>query len=153
MLSIIKYQELADRLEKNGEVKFADEDVLIHAYISMNDGYAVDVYDIDEFDFDDADNEPSDGGLCTGEALDAVQFYGENLTGIALESNENYEIIARENKCFAEFISSLGYTQDQISEIAHTGFIADESVQVLLESDNGFAYGFELIAEATKERL
>lgn len=39
-------------------------------------------------------------------------------------ATEDYEMLASENKLMGEFLSNLGYSQEQVSEIANTGALA-----------------------------
>jgi len=69
----------AQILEQQGEVTFYDGD-LYEIYESSNGGYMVDVYEVSEVGLLVGVPESKvltevDGGLCTGSALDAVEFF------------------------------------------------------------------------------
>ena len=59
--------KLAEVLNREGEVIFMDGDCMLHVFESeANEGYMVLVLDEDGYEID--------GGLCTGNAVDAVEF-------------------------------------------------------------------------------
>ena len=58
--------KLAGDLNKNGSVLFKDEnDIIYDIWTASEEGYHIDTY---------CDGEGVDGGLCTGNAVDAITF-------------------------------------------------------------------------------
>jgi len=65
-------------LKSEREVMFADEEIVYVIFESANGGWSVNIYTTDEeIVFCDADNYELkflDGGLCTGDEYDAIEF-------------------------------------------------------------------------------
>lgn len=53
-------------------------------------------------------------------AQEIFNGYYDLIEAIAGESKEDYEMLAEENKNFAKTLKKLGYTDEQISDIANT---------------------------------
>lgn len=84
-------------------------------------------------------------------ADEAIDWFAENdsevemtiemhETGVDMASNDDYEMLAGENKYFAEFIGKLGYSDEQISEIANTGMLEtpkQDEITTVVKLKNG----------------
>lgn len=86
-------------------------------------------------------------------ADEAIDWFSENdsevemtidmhETEVDMASNDDYEMLASENMFMGEFLSKLGYSQDEVSEIANTSMLEkpkqDEITTVVLIKDGFF---------------
>lgn len=75
-------------------------------------------------------------------ADEAIDWFSENdselemtidmhETEVDMASNDDYEMLASENKLMGEFLCELGYSQDEVSQIANSGLASIKSCYCL----------------------
>ena len=140
----------AKELNDTGAVDFMYMGFKYSIYESMaNEGYMVDVYE--EEDYDD-DTEAIDGGLCTGNAFDAVGFLlpqlgDEDVWVWVVSITEDYSlegqwVFALEGDAVAKYNKEVGeYFEDDWKEAIAEGIIpADTPLSDYQHSDAWWDY-------------
>jgi len=97
----------------------------------------------------EAIKEQPENGCCDAVEIEVL----ENVLGIMNTHFGDYDTFCAENKAMAEFLKSLGYTQEQITDIANGGKPINSSSFFLASVGGGDFRHYNTIEEALKNSV